>query len=418
MSYENKREYKGERVSSFVDDYVVIDIETTGLSPAYDEIIEIGAIRYIDNVAVDQFGTLINPVNPVSNFISNLTGITNEMLQDAPPIEDVLPSFLKFVGNDIVVGHNVNFDINFIYDNCAKHLSVVFDNDFFDTLRIAKRRLLPVSSFKLGSLAKHFNVPIKDSHRAIGDCETTHMVYQSLKQICTENSDITAHLSGLDLSTAIDMFSGKLTVIKGKLNSLAEESAFSLVRAAGGRPTDVFYQSAKCLVLSKMSYKNFENPSYQSTHICKARELSAKGFLRVISEEEFCKIFGITKKSHSRFYKYLNEHSHLKVSSIEPTITEFDTTHPLYGKVCVFTGVLERMPRKNAAQCVVNLGGQCGDGVTKKTNYLILGNNDYCVTIKGGKSSKQKKAEQLLLDGQDIQIMPEDVFYDMLEQDF
>ena len=92
----------------------------------------------------------------------------------------------------------------------------------------------------------------------------------------------------------------------------------------------------------------------------------------------------------------------------------FDTTHPLYGKVCVFTGKLELMSREQAAQLVVNLGGTCGNGVTKKTNYLILGNNDYCSTIKDGKSSKQKKAEQLILSGQDLQIIPEDVFYELV----
>ena len=92
-----------------------------------------------------------------------------------------------------------------------------------------------------------------------------------------------------------------------------------------------------------------------------------------------------------------------------------DNTHPLYNKVCVFTGTLEKYSRQEAAQIVVNLGGSCGNSVTKKTNYLILGNNDYCSMIKDGKSSKQKKAEEYKLKGQDIEIIPESVFYDMIE---
>ena len=96
--------------------------------------------------------------------------------------------------------------------------------------------------------------------------------------------------------------------------------------------------------------------------------------------------------------------------------TVFDETHPLYGKVCVFTGTLEKMIRKEAVQLVLDLGGICDNSVTKKTNYLILGNNDYCSSIKGGKSNKQKKAEELRLKGNDIEIIPEDVFYDMVAQ--
>ena len=86
-------------------------------------------------------------------------------------------------------------------------------------------------------------------------------------------------------------------------------------------------------------------------------------------------------------------------------------------KVCVFTGTLERMQRKDAMQLVVNLGGSCGDSVTAKTNFLILGNNDYCTTIKDGKSTKQKKAEALILKGNDLQIISETTFYDMISED-
>ena len=89
---------------------------------------------------------------------------------------------------------------------------------------------------------------------------------------------------------------------------------------------------------------------------------------------------------------------------------------PIDGKVCVFTGALEKMLRKDAMQLIANLGGINGDSVTSKTNFLILGNNDYCASIKDGKSSKHKKAEQLILKGQDIQIIPETVFYDMVNE--
>ena len=118
------------------------------------------------------------------------------------------------------------------------------------------------------------------------------------------------------------------------------------------------------------------------------------------------------------FIKKRKTYSHgVHAKDIQSNNVEFDVTHPLYGKVCVFTGVLEKMPRKNAMQIVADLGGINGDNVTKKTNFLILGNNDYCKSIKDGKSSKQKKAEKLKLSGQDIEIIPESVFYDLIESE-
>ncbi|MBE6882311.1 MAG: exonuclease, partial [Ruminococcaceae bacterium] len=102
--------------------------------------------------------------------------------------------------------------------------------------------------------------------------------------------------------------------------------------------------------------------------------------------------------------------------NIVTEITDFDTDTLVYGKCFVFTGILEKMLRKEAMQIVVNMGGFCGDTVTKKTNYLVLGNNDYCSTIKDGKSTKQKKAEALILKGEDIEVISENVFYEMIEE--
>lgn len=114
-------------------------------------------------------------------------------------------------------------------------------------------------------------------------------------------------------------------------------------------------------------------------------------------------------------FKYSKNHGRsVKASDITTENIEFDEIHPLYGKVCVFTGTLEKMVRKDAMQIVADLGGINGDNVTAKTNFLILGNNDRCKTIKDGKSSKQKKAEKLILSGKDLQIISENMFYDMI----
>jgi len=106
----------------------------------------------------------------------------------------------------------------------------------------------------------------------------------------------------------------------------------------------------------------------------------------------------------------------IKASDISSSNTAFDETTSVFGKTFVFTGVLQRMIRKDAMQLVADLGGICGDGVTAKTNYLVLGNNDYCSSIKDGKSSKHKKAEKYKAAGLDIEIISENVFYEMISE--
>ena len=104
----------------------------------------------------------------------------------------------------------------------------------------------------------------------------------------------------------------------------------------------------------------------------------------------------------------------VRAADIQGDASKVDADNPLYNQHCVFTGKLEKFTRKEAMQIVADLGGINEDGVTKNTNFLILGNNDYCATIKDGKSTKQKKAEANKLKGQDIEIIPETVFYDMI----
>ena len=124
--------------------------------------------------------------------------------------------------------------------------------------------------------------------------------------------------------------------------------------------------------------------------------------------------YGSTDKFCSYIHKRLSKSNYnVRAKDIEAETTDFDISNPIYGSVCVFTGTLEKMTRKEAMQIVKNLGGENGDSVTKKTNFLILGNNDFCKSIKDGKSSKQKKAEKLKSSGVDIEIISESVFYDM-----
>ena len=174
---------KGINLNKFVDDYVLVDIETTGFSPVKDDIIEIGAIRVENNQIIQKYNQLIKINKNLEPFTTRLTGITDEMLQTGKKISDVLKEFISFTGKDIIIGHNVTFDLVFLSYNCKKYLNYNLNNDYVDTLCMA-RRLIPNSiNYKLGTLAEFFNVSYKGAHRGLKDVEITYEVYNNLRKI-------------------------------------------------------------------------------------------------------------------------------------------------------------------------------------------------------------------------------------------
>jgi len=310
---QNNRIEKGKSLILFRDDFCVLDLETTGLSPVFDDIIEIAIIRIRNNTVVDSFATLCNPGYEIDDIITELTGITNDMLSTAPALEKVIDNALSFIGDDLIVGHNVSFDINFMYDNSKAILGKPFKNDFVDTMRLFRKIKPELNHHRLKDMIEQYNLEGGVQHRALSDCEYTFKGYLAIKD---------------DVSKSYGSF----------------DDFYSLFKKT--------YSHKRKLDLSKLEATGVPNPD-----------------------------------------------------------------SPLYGKVCVFTGTLSQFSRSEAAQLVVNIGGICANGITKKTNYLILGNNDYCSTIKDGKSAKQKKAEEYKLEGYDIEILPEDEFYSMLMEE-
>lgn len=302
---------KGESLLSFPNEYVVVDIETTGLSPEYDEIIEIGAIRVKDDVVIDKFQSLVKPQHKINEFIEKLTGITNEMLENSPKLNSVLPSLKNFIADSCIIGYNVNFDLNFLYDSFFKELGFELKNNYVDVLRIT--RLIvnkdEIQNRKLKNIAKYFNLEVDGIHRASKDCILTLQIFIKLQEVIRQKY--------------------------GSLEAFIEE-----------------------------------------------RKKARKGYIDIKN---------ITSEAES-----------------------IDIDNPCYDNEFVFTGTLEKMNRKDAMQLVVNLGGRIGNSVTKKTNFLVMGELDYSKTITNEKSSKILKAEELKLKGIDIEIIPESVFYDMI----
>lgn len=180
---ENKRIFKGNSLYLFPENYTVIDIETSGLSPESCEIIEISALKVRNFETADTFQQLIKPQYPISGFITQLTGISNTMVQNCPCIKDVLPDFSEFIGDDILMGYNVHFDINFLYDNMLKALGTPLTNDFVDVLRFSRKALPQLRHKSQTNVAEYFGISTKGAHRALNDCEICNQCYIRLKEM-------------------------------------------------------------------------------------------------------------------------------------------------------------------------------------------------------------------------------------------
>ena len=164
---------KGQKIDS---EYVVFDIETTGLSPTNNRIIEIGAVRIKDGKIQDTFSEFVNPEVPIPYTITKLTSITDAMVQNAPTIEVILPKFLEYIGDASVVAHNATFDTGFIREN-AKRLGLVFDSTIVDTMTLAHILLPELGKYTLDRLCKQFGVVNEHHHRACDDAAATAEIF-------------------------------------------------------------------------------------------------------------------------------------------------------------------------------------------------------------------------------------------------
>ena len=302
---ENKSKYTRE----LFDDYVVLDLETTGMIPTLDEVIEAAALRIRNGAIVDSFQSLIKPRYEIDDFITDLNGITNEMVADAPSIEEVAPKLFEFVGDDPIIGHNVSFDLGFL--NQIECL----ENIHGDTMHLARKVFPDIKNHKLETLTDYLNLS-QNEHRSLADCTATFELYERLKK------------------------------------ELADRS----------------------LTIKDLYKKNYEK---------KKATWDPQNY----SQSDKCEI---------------------DLSSIES-----DPDNYFYGIHCCFTGKLEKLTRMDAWQLLSQIGGIPDKNVTKDTNYLVLGNLDL-PQIRDQKSNKQKNAEKKKAKGQDIEVITEQQFYELI----
>ncbi len=182
-----RRPEKGRSILDIPDEYIVIDLETTGLSPEYNEIIEFAGIKVVDGKEIESMSILICPKKQITAEVTAINGIDNKMVKNCPSIEAVLPEILAYIGDNVIVGHNVNFDVNFLYEASMKVLEKPLTNDFLDTMRLSKRLYPEMPHHRLSDLIEKFGVGDFVEHRALGDTRQTMECLKKMQVYMQEN---------------------------------------------------------------------------------------------------------------------------------------------------------------------------------------------------------------------------------------
>ena len=170
---------------SFADSFVVFDLETTGFSAAKNKIIEIGAVKVVNGSITERFSTFVNPKVPIPYEIEKLTHITDDMVLDAPMIHEILPQFMEFCRNAVMVAHNADFDMSFIRHNCDL-LGLECEKTVLDTVALARVLLPSLNRFKLNTIAKALNISLENHHRAVDDAACTAEIFTKFVEMLRE----------------------------------------------------------------------------------------------------------------------------------------------------------------------------------------------------------------------------------------
>lgn len=174
----------GRRLAKYVPDYVVFDLETTGVSSQRDEIIEISAVKVKNGAVVETYSTLVNPGRPIPGAASAVNHITDEMVAGAPDIAAALPQFLAFVGDCVLVGHNIqSFDLSFLNRASSDLYGKTLENDYIDTLYMARSCLPQLKHHRLVDLASHFGISAEGADRALNDCLMNQKCFEEMAKL-------------------------------------------------------------------------------------------------------------------------------------------------------------------------------------------------------------------------------------------
>ncbi|MGN0173153.1 MAG: PolC-type DNA polymerase III, partial [Acutalibacteraceae bacterium] len=193
---------KGAQDTSFDEEFIVFDVETTGLKPATDRLTEIGAVKIVNGEITEEFNTFVNPKISIPQKITELTGITNEMVQDSPSESEALEAFMQFCGDRILIAHNADFDMSFI-NSAASRSEIIYNPTYIDTVPMARSLLPDLKNHKLDTVAQALKLPEFNHHRACDDARILgHIFIRFMDMLdakdCKSTAQINSSLAGGD----------------------------------------------------------------------------------------------------------------------------------------------------------------------------------------------------------------------------
>lgn len=296
-----------------LDEYVVVDVETTGLDTEWCELIEVAAIKVNGGKEVDSFSTLIKPYDlPLDSYITELTGITSEELENAPEPDDVIPRLVDFIGDLPIVGHNVCFDMNFISKYASKIISKNLSNTMVDTLRISRHVYRDMEKRKLAMLVDRCKSDsaatfecVGQSHRALFDARSTQYCYETMKPLlislygedpengyskllrCKSEIDYDGIVPTVDEIDESNPFFGATICFTGALEKMVRSKALQEAVNLGAIPQKGVNKKLDYLVVGSTDYCAGLHGE-PSAKLKKAREYETKGTgINIVSEGFF-----------------------------------------------------------------------------------------------------------------------------------
>lgn len=284
--------YKNEDITK--KDFVVFDIETTGLSNFTDKIIEIGAVRIRNGEIIDKYQRFVNPKEPLSDFTTELTGITNDMVINEKEIDEVLPDFLEFCGDSVLVAQNAEFDLGFIIQK-SNEFGIDFKPVYVDTLYISRAINPEFTNHKLGTLAAKYKVSLQNHHRAIDDAYATGEIFikmlEQIKELGYEfDNDINKIKTSMPISHNMNfqniMYAKDKIGLKN-LYIIVSKSNLEYYNREAGIPLNILKEHREGLLLGTGNYKSklFKLVSLKYNDEVLLNELSNFDFVTIVPKD-------------------------------------------------------------------------------------------------------------------------------------
>ncbi len=294
---------KSKETLAFPDTYTVIDLETTGLNIEEDFIIEIAALKVKNKNETEYFQKMIHCPIQIIDRIQNLTGISNEMLIGASTFPQIAKELKAFIGEDIIIGHAVLFDITFLSKAFTENSFTPFANPYIDTLPISQKLLPELVHHRLKDMASYYKFDTSNAHRAMADCQMNFQVFEAMKQtIINTYHDYDIFISNWNtlskrikadmISTDIKSFDTthllyqKNCVITGALDRFSRKEAMQVIANLGGFNTDKLNTFTDILILGNGEYCDLLTGITKKQK--KALRLIDEGYpIKIITEQEF-----------------------------------------------------------------------------------------------------------------------------------